>query len=120
MIKSFRLFVLFLTNAARKLRDCSVIADERVEVRMAAQGALSGLIHCGLIDVTDEMLIKAKDTLRKIARKLRARREQRRALLDAQHAEREKNDIVQTQVIVVTNGNTPMPSMTAYGKAGVW
>ncbi|OQR73165.1 proteasome activator complex subunit 4-like, partial [Tropilaelaps mercedesae] len=100
-IVSLLLFVtysnLFMVWADAKLMQdikdifFNVIADERVEVRMAAQGALSGLIHCGLIDITDEMLTRTKGDLRKIARKLRARREQRRAILEARHTKSNKN-----------------------------
>lgn len=71
-----------------------VIADQRVEVRTAAQQALSGLIHCGLIAVTDEMLNKTKRKLNKTSRQLRDRRAARRALLEVKHTA-SKNDVTQ-------------------------
>lgn len=89
----------------------SVIADERVEVRMAAQGALSGLIHCGLIDVTDEMLTKAKETLRDVARRIRERREQRRAMLEAKHSKTKEEENQNPEVIPENVG----PPVCTYG-----
>lgn len=48
------------------------INDERVEVRTTAQAALSGLIHCGLVEITEEQLNEVKSSLHRISSNFKA------------------------------------------------
>ncbi|XP_018496476.1 proteasome activator complex subunit 4A [Galendromus occidentalis] len=63
-----------LANDVREI-GLRAINDERVEVRTTAQAALSGLIHCGLIEITEDILTEVKKRLRKSSRSFKAYRQ---------------------------------------------